>query len=85
MADFLNTFKNNRSIQEGLAYVDYYLGGGIFDYEKNSIASEAFTAWLGYDSVDIYPNIGDTELLLQTIPLKDFKSILQQWLLFLKG
>lgn len=85
LANFLRFFTDLDAIDEGLNNIDYYLSGEVDDYERNTLSSEMFTAWLDSDSADIYPSTGNTENLLQSIPLNDFKIILQQWLLFING
>lgn len=85
LAEFLDSYTDQISISEGLENVDYYLNGGSPDYEHGSISSELYTAWLNTHTADIYPSTGNTENLLQSIPLQDFRSILKLWQTFLKG
>jgi hypothetical protein len=85
LAEYLSSYTDPESIREGLLNVDYYLNGGSSDYEKCTVSGELYTAWLDNKTADIYSSTGNTEHLLQSIPLKDFKSILLQWLDFLRG
>jgi methylmalonyl-CoA/ethylmalonyl-CoA epimerase len=85
VADLLSCNPDPEIILDGILNVDYYLNGGIDDYEKCTISTEIYTAWLNNKTANIYPSVGNTELLLQSIPLQDFKSILQLWLEFIKS
>jgi hypothetical protein len=83
LADFLHHFQDINSISEGLANVQHYIDIGTFDYERNTVSGELYTAWLDNETADIYPSTGNTELLLQSVPLSDFKVILMEWKRFL--
>jgi hypothetical protein len=85
LAEFLDSYTDQISINEGLESVDYNLNGGAPDYDHGTISSELYTAWLNNDIANIYPSVGNTENLLQSIPLKDFRNILTLWKEFLKN
>lgn len=85
LAEFLDSYTDQESINEGLINVNYYLKGGIANYKYNTVSAELYTAWLDNSTADIYPSTGNTEHLLQSIPLQDFETILQLWLNFLKS
>ncbi len=85
MAEFLSYYTDLTGIAAWISNIDHYLDGGIVDYEKNTVSSELYTAWLDNSTADIYPNTGNTEHLLQSIPLQDFKSIIQQWATFVSS
>lgn len=85
LAEFLDSYTDQISISQGLENVDYYLNGGSPDYEHCAVSSELYTAWLNAHTADIYSSTGDTGNLLQSIPLQDFRSILQLWQAFLRG
>ena len=85
LAEFLDSYTDQISISEGLESVNYNLNGGAPDYEHGTISSELYTAWLNNHIADIHSSTGNTEDLLQSIPLKDFRNILTLWKEFLKS
>ena len=85
LANFLDHFQDLDNIADGLANVQYYIEKGTDDYEKCTVSGELYTVWLDNETADIYPSTGNTEHLLQSIPLTDFHDILRQWLNFIKN
>jgi hypothetical protein len=85
LANFLDSFTDLDDINHGIKNVQYYIDGGIFDYNHNTVSTPIFTAWLDNKTADIYPSTGNTEMLLQTVPLEEFKAILVAWRSFLQG
>jgi hypothetical protein len=83
LANFLDHFQDLDNIADGLANVQYYIEKGTDDYEKCTVSGELYTVWLDNETADIYPSTGNTELLLQSVPLSDFKVILMEWKRFL--
>lgn len=85
LAEFLRSYNHSDVVQEGLDSVNYVLNGGTPDDEHGVTSGQAYSAWFNNSTVKIYPSYGDTEQLLQTIPLGDFKQILELWLAFLNS
>jgi hypothetical protein len=84
ISDFLNDFQYEELINEALDYVNDLLAGGAYDYERDSISSDAYYIRIKNSIVSVYAGYGGGKYgVLQTIPLVDFKLILEEWLKFI--
>jgi hypothetical protein len=86
IGDFLDTLNDLDIINEGLSNADYYINGGAYDSDKEFVSSNAYSALLDHSEASIYFPFGDdSHIPLITLPIKDFREILQAWKDFLQA
>jgi len=87
VAEFLDHFKDESEILEALDQLNYFLNGGVYNVDYESISIDLYTAVIDMEAnvVGIYDNSGSGIYdSFQNIPVLDFKDILEEWLKFLK-
>ena len=83
LANFLDTTIYQDTLQEGIQRCNGYLNNQINPDGVNSINGEVYIAIFDTSSVEIYSHFGDQNQILQTIPLNDFKIIVEMWYNFI--
>ncbi|WP_136468739.1 hypothetical protein [Flagellimonas onchidii] len=81
-ANFLDDTINVAHLQDMLNDLDNYIlnSGTIDDLNDILQSQDAFSAFLDQTEVKIYGDLpNDEDLILQTIPIQDFKVLLQAW------
>ncbi len=85
IGDFLDSLDDLDIIDAGLSNVNYYINNGVYDSDKEYISSDLYSARLDNSDVDIYFDAGDEcDVSLMTLPIEDFREILQAWKDFLQ-
>ena len=83
---FLDSLNDIDIINEGLSKADYYINGGAYDSDKEYVSSDAYSALLDNSEASIYfPAGDDSHIPLQTLPIEDFRDVLQAWKDFLQS
>ena len=83
LSNFLDTTLYQDTLKEGIQRCSEYLKNQINPDGINSINGEVYIAVFDTTSVEIYSHFGDHNQILQTLPLNDFKIILEMWYNFL--
>ncbi len=84
LADFLTTSHYIDSLEEVLAIIDHHLMGGEFDPEKGTVKSEIYTGWISGGDVVFFGLPPLDNVWQQSVPLQDFRDIVQLWIDFKK-
>lgn len=80
LADFLTTLPYIDSLDEVLAIVDHHLSGGEFDPEKGTVKSEIHIGWISGGEVVFFGLPPLDNVRQQSVPLQDFRDIVQLWI-----